>query len=260
MIIRLLNDELFKERLKKLVPPSLWERARKIPQKNFLFGLIFTLFIRKYRTNGLVFEVPYKLFPLKGRSSLLFDCYERAERSECERHIRSDDKVIEFGGGIGVISCTINRKLKNPEAHVVVEANPEALVFLHRNKKRNKARFLALHGVVSPNKIESMYFGEALSEFSRESYQTRIAGTTLTDLHQKYGPFNVLVMDIEGAELFVASESAHLLKEYRLIILELHPSIIGEADCEAVRSIFRSSGFVRKGDISCVETWERIPN
>jgi FkbM family methyltransferase len=255
MALSVLHHHHVKSGLKRLLPRLVWELTRRVTARNLLFGIIFTLVVRKYRTDGMVFEIPGKLFPLRDRSSLLFDKYERAERVACETHVRSTDRVMEFGGGAGIISCSINRKLANPEAHVVVEANPEALPYLHRNRMRNAARFMIVHGVVSPKEIEKMHFGKALSEISQESPETRIPGVSPAELHRRYGPFNVLVMDIEGAELYVATDHRDLLRGYRLIILELHPSIIGEEACDRIRAIFSSCGFERSGERSCVEAW-----
>lgn len=65
-------------------------------------------------------------------------------------------------------------------------------------------------------------------------------------------------MDIEGAEKFVVNDNIAILSTFRLIILELHPSLIGEKDCDEIRSVFTCSGFERLGEKSCVEAWRKI--
>ena len=49
-----------------------------------------------------------------------------------------------------------------------------------------------------------------------------VRGRSLTDLHDSYGPFNVLLIDVEGSELEGLRSSSDLLLKYRLVIIELH--------------------------------------
>lgn len=245
--------------VKKTVPDPIWQRIRGATRCNLFFGLIFTLFFKKYRSNGLIFEISKKQFPIPNRASLLFDIYEGAERQKVENYIQPEDSIVELGGGIGVIACTANRILSDKTRHVVVEPNPETLPFLYRNRRLNRAEFLVINSVISPKKIVTLTVSNMLTE-SRvgESGQTcRIAGVTLGELDEKFGPFNVLVMDIEGAEKFVVETNADTVSKFRLIILELHPSIIGEDECDKIRDKFVEIGFERLEEKSCVEAWRK---
>jgi hypothetical protein len=72
---------------------------------------------------------------------LLTDKYEASERQAVARYLRRDIPVIELGGSMGVVACVTNKLLKNPTAHVVVEANPLAIPQLELNRKLNGHRF-----------------------------------------------------------------------------------------------------------------------
>jgi len=245
--------------VKAAIPDSFWQWIRGLTRENWFFGFLFTVFYRKYRTDGLIFEIPKRLFPIPLRTGFFFDGYERAEREKIESLIHPEDSVIELGGAIGVLSCVTNRMLRDKTKHVVVEPHPEALPFLYRNKAYNHAEFLVVNSVISPNKVEKFTFGGQLHNSRvRESAQAiRITGITLGELNEKYGPFSVLVMDIEGAEKFVVEADAATIASFRLVILELHPCFIGEEACDAIREKFTEIGFARLGEKSCVEAWQK---
>ncbi|MEI6322446.1 MAG: FkbM family methyltransferase [bacterium] len=248
--------------VKAAIPNSFWQRIRGLTRESWLFGILFTLFYREYRSDGFIFEIPKRLFPIPLRTGFFFDGYERAEREKIEALIHPEDSVIELGGAIGVISCVTNRILRNKTSHVVVEPHPEALPFLYRNRAHNHAEFLVINSVISPNKIENFTFGDQLhnSRVRMSDQAIRITGITMGELNKKYGPFSVLIMDIEGAEKFVVDADATTIASFRLVILELHPCFIGEEACDAIRQKFTELGFAREGEKSCVEAWIKQAN
>ena len=75
--------------------------------------------------------------------------YERPERELLRTYIEPARPVIELGGGLGVIASLINRRLHDPERHVVVEANPSLLPVIDANRRRNDARFSIVHGAIA---------------------------------------------------------------------------------------------------------------
>src|SRR5580698_4591709 len=67
--------------------------------------------------------------------------YEAAERQAVARYLRRDIPVVELGGSMGVVACVTNRLLKDPAAHVVVEANPLVIPQLELNRALNRCQF-----------------------------------------------------------------------------------------------------------------------
>src|SRR6185295_467935 len=112
----------------QLLVNKAWRVSRTMPG-----GLI--------RLDGCVFRSD-----AGSREWLLSGDYEGPERTAAKRYIRSDIPVVEFGGALGVVSCVLNRRLKNPRHHVVVEANPHVLPALLENRNRNHCSFEIVHG------------------------------------------------------------------------------------------------------------------
>ena len=67
--------------------------------------------------------------------------HEPHERALLKRWLPKDLPIVEFGGGIGVVSCSANRRLDRPEQHIVIEANPAVTPLLEQNRDLNGCRF-----------------------------------------------------------------------------------------------------------------------
>jgi FkbM family methyltransferase len=231
---------------------------------NPLLGLAFLLFQKQFRIERMTFSVPLRDQPLGSLATYWFSDYEAPERSFCKRFIKPSDRVCELGGCLGVVSMVVNRLLTVPSDHLVVEANPEMIGFLERNREKNKGSFRILHRAVGDgNDVEMLISSGILtSTRSHENHvqSMRVKGCTLAELQAKEGPFDTLIMDIEGAETQVILESDDW-KAMRLIILEWHPSIITIENVTAGRKRLDEAGFrcvaTKEGDCHIVEAWEK---
>jgi|ERR1700737_2067309 methyltransferase FkbM-like protein len=85
----------------------------------------------------------------------------------------------------------------------------------------------------------------------------RVRGRSLADLHDSHGPFNALLIDVEGSELEILRISSTLLLQYRLVIIELHKEIVGAEGLEECRRILASAGLKRLRAIQSTEAWAR---
>jgi hypothetical protein len=85
----------------------------------------------------------------------------------------------------------------------------------------------------------------------------RVPTRTLTELDARYGPFTTLIMDIEGAELETFENSRDLLRNYRLVIVELHDWALGEAGLKRCREILTEAGLKLHHRREWVEAWQR---
>jgi FkbM family methyltransferase len=260
--------------------PGLAERARRfvrdaLPRSlsglltlraNPLLGLAFRLTGRRLQSDGLSFQVPTKNSRWSELATYWFDTYENSERALAARYIRPEERVLELGGCLGVVSCSINRLLENPNRHVVVEANPELLAYLYKNRRRNKAQFVIEHAVVGVHGAQAVarLDGTLTSSFTSVTEVPRadmIVTRSLAELCAKHGDFTCLVMDIEGAEYGVLTGEREAWEGMRLVILELHPTLLGAEHTQACRDVLRAAGLECRASIPggshVVEAWVR---
>ncbi|MEO6034319.1 MAG: FkbM family methyltransferase [Verrucomicrobiota bacterium] len=224
-------------------------------------GIIFDLFVRRFRADGCQFEIPRQLTSRTYRSCFLGNSYEAEERELIRKFIRGDDRVLEIGGCLGIVSCVTNKLIRDKQAHVVVEGNPHCIPAIHRNREINQCGFLVENCALSNQTDVTFYLhpvyivgGSTQSESDRP---VRVPGKSLGELDARYGPFSALIMDVEGAELESFEAAGNLLNKYRLVIVELHPWAIGEEKVERCREILRNAGFHFKQRAGITEAWER---
>jgi FkbM family methyltransferase len=226
-----------------------------------IFGFGFDLAGSIYRVDGCEFEIPGHLTDRNYRSAFVFDEYESAERKLVHRFLRPDDCVIELGGCIGILSCLVNSRLKSPGNHLVVEANPELIPMLSRHRAINGAGFRIEECAVSSEPEVNfavhrlMTHGSLLAQ--PDARFIKVHGRSLADLHYSHGPFNTLLIDVEGSELEVLKNSRHLLRDYRLVIIELHHDLLGAEGVATCRRILTSVGLRSSAVIKSVEAWSR---
>jgi FkbM family methyltransferase len=226
-----------------------------------LLGLLFDLKGARLHAGGCTFIIPKDVTPRAWRSCFIRDGYEYHERAIIPRLVQPDDRVIELGACLGVISCITNKLLTDKTKHVVVEANPLAIRSLYRNRELNKAGFLIEHCAVASQPEVTFYLhprfivGGSLQRPTE--LPVRLPAKSLRQLEQERGPFSVLIIDIEGSEREVFEDSIDLLKKYRLVIVELHDWAIGAEGVERCRQILRDCGLELVERSSIVEAWRR---
>lgn len=231
---------------------------------NPLLGFFFRFWRKSFRIEGMVFEVPLVGQPWHSLATYWFDDYEKPEREFCRNLIRCDDRICELGGCLGVVSMVINRRLGTPNLHLVVEANPNLIPLIERNRSRNGGQFTLLHAAAGNGDALEMDLGSGLltsSGLADARDRTAVQGVTLDELWHLHGPFNVLVMDIEGAEKMVLQECFDSWKSCRLIIVEWHPSLISQESVDEACERLQRHGFQRvdrrAGCLHVVEAWQR---
>jgi FkbM family methyltransferase len=231
-----------------------------------LYGWLWSLTNRNYRTEGLVFELPFQSMPMGFRSRFFFDVYELAERSLIRKHLTKYDHVLELGACVGVVSCMTNRLLADPAAHLVVEANPRLIPMLEANRTKNACGFITEHCLVSKTMDGSFFLQDFIVSGSANlttGTEVRVPVYSCEDLCAKHDfrP-NVLIMDIEGGEVDFVSENEHRLADFRLLIIEMHPYIVGLDVIQSCKEKLRAIGFTMKEGDGLVEAWvnERATN
>jgi FkbM family methyltransferase len=186
-------------------------------------------------------------FPTK--VALIMDEYEAPERRAVARYIRRGLPVVELGGSMGVVACVTNRLLKNPAAHVVVEANPLVIPQLELNRSLNHCRFEILNRAIAYG-MESVTFRPSsnvcVSSITTAGDQEPVTVQTiqLRDIVREHGfaRFN-LICDIEGLEYDLICHEMDVLKNADTIILETHARFIGEDKNRLMMSELEQAGF-----------------
>jgi FkbM family methyltransferase len=226
-----------------------------------VIGFGFDLTGSIYRVDGCLFEIPVHLTDRKYRSAFLFGEYEAGERKLIRQFLRADDRVIELGGCIGVLSCLVNSQLIWRTNHLVVEANPDLIPLLRRHRELNRASFQIEECAVSTDPEVTFALHRLMTRSSifaqGDTRQIRVRGRSLVELHDSHGPFNALLMDVEGSELEILKSSSDLLLEYRLVIIELHKEPLGIEGLKECRRILTSVGLKRSAVFQSVEAWTR---
>jgi len=226
-----------------------------------VIGLIFDLSGAIYRVDGCQFEIPVFLTDRNYRSAFVLGEYEATERRLIRQFLRENDRVIELGGCIGVLSCLVNSRLRSPTHHLVVEANPELIPLLKRHRELNRASFAIKECAVSTEPEVNFAVHQLMTHGSvlahGDTRLMRVRGRSLADLHYTHGPFSALLIDVEGSELEILRASRDLLRSYRLVIIELHREPLGVEGLEECRHILTSAGLKCSALIQSVEAWIR---
>jgi FkbM family methyltransferase len=197
---------------------------------------------------------------------LLTDKYEASERQAVARYLRRDIPVIELGGSMGVVACVTNKLLKNPTAHVVVEANPLAIPQLELNRKLNGHRFEIVNCAIAYG-ADSVTFrpsadlaGNSITRAGNQPPVT-VNAVKLGELVQERG-FNrfTLVCDIEGLEYDLVCQEGDVLKQADTIIMETHARYIGADKFRDMMAKLKDLGFTIVEEIGFVVVLQQVPH
>ena len=222
-------------------------------------GCYFDLRGGVYRTEGLTFEVPREHTTRSMRGRFAADTYELPERALIREHLPRDARVLELGGCIGVVSCLINSLLSDSCAHVVVEANPFLIPFLESNRDRNKAGFSVEQCIVSRSFDAALAIAADMDSSRIGCGGLKVPTRTVEYIEASHHMrFDALVMDIEGAESEFIRQNAAILRQVRFIMVEFHPSIVGEAEVSALRKTLMDCGLEKAGQRLETEVYKRM--
>ena len=260
-------EEQIRQTARKYLPPGIRKPAGALAGSfkqdvlDVLEGLLFDLKGGHFHADGCTFVIPKDVTTRKYRACFLHNSYEREERELITRWIRPEDRVIELGACLGIVSCVTNKLLADKSRHVVVEANPFCIPTLYRNKEINQSGFLIEHCAVGSQPEVTFYLHPVYIVGGSSQHPTnrpvRLPAKSLRQLERERGPFTALIIDVEGSEREVFAESKDLLQQYRLVIAELHEFAIGAEGVERCRQILRECGLELVGKAGITEAWER---
>lgn len=173
--------------------------------------------------------------------SLYRDTHEAEERAVVSRHLQPDDRVLEFGAGLGLVTVECCLRVGS-ENVVAFEANAELEPLLRRTFDLNGVAPDLRMQMVGADSGESEFFvsdrfvvstavggGDGMRE-------VRVPSSSFAEVLAEVRP-TFLILDIEGAEVSLCDPSIDLSSVCR-ICMEVHPTVAGdEATSELIGSL-----------------------
>lgn len=258
-----------KNLIKHYIPNSLLDnfgelKVKVLQVKLFFGGIYFTYFTKVYRKNDITLNVPFELTNFKFRGRFVFDLYEKEESEHLEKHLSPDAKVLELGSCLGFISCLVNKHLKNKEQHVVLEANPNLIKWINKNKEENECAFAVENCIISHQEKNEFFIHKLIvgGSTKRETpNRVEVKGVSFEDLQRKYRiNFDTLIMDIEGGELDILRNHIEGIRGFKKIFFEVHPfsNILTKSEAQECEDILTAEGFKNILKDKNFQVWEKL--
>jgi FkbM family methyltransferase len=217
---------------------------------NYWVGRAIEVFGNRIRLGGMWFSLDSPAIPTRDKSTIALGGHEDAERKFC-RWLPPELPVIEFGGAIGVTSCAVNRRLTDPTKHIVFEPNPASKALLEKNRDLNRCRFVVRQAALAYGADTAVFgvhedlFKSKLTEMGSCSAVITVPEVTLANVLASEGWQECsLVADIEGAEsLLIEHEMETLRRHCRVLMLEIHPGVLGQERCDEIVRLLEGAGF-----------------
>ncbi len=180
------------------------------------------------------------------------DRYEGKEIQTGLAIIPEGSRILEMGAGSGLVGAVIAKNRK-AEKVVAIEANPnliEHIEYLYAHNGLDKVMSVR-HGVVftAPEPPETVEFflrgnflgsGLKVVKNPEKARAVTVPVIPYAALKAEF-PHDVIVMDIEGAELEFLRDAD--LSGVHSVILEVHRDIYGREGMREVRQLFAKAGF-----------------
>lgn len=204
--------------------------------------------------------MPFPIF-----KQLLEDDYEDPELMAAEGLIRKDDRVLELGTGLGIVSALISRMAPGIAIHSF-EGNPSLLPHitqLHQCNGINSVR--VTNAILEPHpssNVRNFHIHKYFSEGSiyKSKLSNSIIEVPVVDIDILMRDFmpTILICDIEGAEELVIPDCD--LSTLRGIVLELHPNLVSQAGVNRIYDALSSARLYPNTELSSkqVVAFERI--
>ena len=229
-----------------------WYRTR-FTINNPIIGKAIELIGNKVRMDGLTYSVDSPQITAGHKSTIAFGYHEMDERLLVRRWLPSNVPLLEFGGGLGIVSCLSNRRLADPTKHIVVEANPQMVPILERNRGLNCCKFTVVNKaiaygcehidlMITPDFVGSSMIGNTGGK------TVTVKATNVANLMSEAGFEEAgIVCDVEGAEVDIIKRELPVLNsKIRFFMAEMHPEIVGESVVDELLEDLDELGFVLK--------------
>ncbi len=183
--------------------------------------------------------------PRSVRSALFKETYEEFECRMTLSALRPGDRVLEIGCGIGLVSLVATRVV-GEENVLSCEANLSLEHLIRSNYALNGWQpSLVMKPVTCDGRDVVFHSNDNIvtsSTFERNlpGVAERVESVAIGDLIASHCP-NVIIMDVEGAEFELLQKGD--LQGIELIIVEMHPHIVGEGKIQKLCDALLKRGF-----------------
>lgn len=186
---------------------------------------------REVVIDGLRLPIDQKLCSPAIRREIYFETYEQDERRLIPDLITSEDRVLELGAGIGLVTATIIKA--SPAASLHIEANKDLIPAIRETLAANDMDAEVRHSAIVADDFVGTdvdlltgaeFWSSSLHQRDNLDRATKVPALRLGDVLQTFRP-SVLVIDVEGAECNLLTGAA--LAGVRAISVELHARITG---------------------------------
>ena len=219
-------------------------------------------------------KVPYLKDVISERMVRTFDRgrYAGGQIKALKTILRPNDKVLELGAGVGVVS-TVAAHITGAENVVAVEANPQLIPIIHETQALNGVEGIEVLtgvgvGTITEERVpfylrKDFWASSLIVPAADDSNLLRTEQVPQIDINQllkAYQP-NVLVLDIEGGELDLLP--ALDLSCCSHLVIELHPRAYQLGGIGKCFDILRKKGFAynaRQSRGGTVVVFTRMPD
>jgi FkbM family methyltransferase len=226
--------------------------------RHLRYGWLVATRPKAYTYNGLQIPLAATQDLQRSRKLIFRGLYEREEIAAIETLVKADDVVLELGGGCGIVSSFVAKRLIYSQNLHVIEANGRLIESIKSVASANSIDFEVHNLAVSSEGREGEFY--VSDDFLSSSVIDRGTGApshavkfvALRDLIRTYSP-TLLIVDVEGAEQDLFDEP--LPPYVRALCIEIHPHIIGDAAASAVVRNIMNQGFEMLIDSSSNRTF-----
>lgn len=172
--------------------------------------------------------------------------YEQNDLALISEYVKAGDRVMEFGGGIGVTGVMAARVSKMPVT--VVEPNPVLQPLIVDTFAQNQVQLqliecCAVEDDFAADQVDFHlapgYWWSSLVPME-DGHKISVPAARFSDLVNEHAP-TVLIIDIEGAEKSILP--ARIAPSVRLILIEIHTPSIGTKATADINAKLTSQGF-----------------
>jgi len=221
------------------------------------FAGLFAKNLRYFTATAIGIEIDgcrfkSQTFPEDVWPALVSGEYECQERQMIKQYLKPESPIIELGGGLGVITCIANSRLKRPRKHIVVEASSESVSTIKANVARNNCEIEIINAAIAYGSKDVTFwvnsdvpYSNGLTPVRASSKQITVPAITLAALFEGH-PLNdcTLLCDIEGGEYEMIKNDLSIISEHvSCIIIETHPRLVGQEQTEEMLAALASGGF-----------------
>ena len=137
---------------------------------------------------------------------------ERPEQELIAKYLPHDCSVLELGGESGTTSLIINKIIKDPNKHVIIEPSQNSIYKLKHTAELYDTKYKIIHGFLGVKREKHI-------ELWNECAISKMYN--LKEIYDLYNIiFDTLVIDCEGAFYNILNELPEILNNIKLIIIE----------------------------------------